>query len=164
VPVAFIDWFDAVSYCRWRSERERREVRLPCEHEWEKAARGADGRPYPWGDFFDATFCKMRDSRPGAPGPEPVGAFERDCSPYGVRDLAGGVREWMADVVGERSAAELAAGAATAAPPTPGDETRIVRGGCWLAVGAECRAAARTRAAAGVHRGDTGFRVVRSLG
>jgi serine/threonine-protein kinase len=160
VPVTFVDWFDAVAYCRWRSARDGHEVRLPCEHEWEKAARGADGRPYPWGDFFDATFCKMRDSRPGAPAPEPVGAFERDCSPYGVRDLAGGVREWVADIVGERSAAELAAGDGAAAAE---DETRVVRGGCWLAVGAECRAAARTRAVARVHRGDVGFRVVRSL-
>ena len=163
VPVTCVDWLDAVAYCRWRSGREGREVRLPCEHEWEKAARGADGRPYPWGDFFDATFCKMRDSRPGPPVPEPVGAFDRDCSPYGVRDLAGGVREWVADVVGERSAAELAAGAATAASPGLEDETRIVRGGSWLAVAAECRAAARTRAAARAHRGDAGFRVVKAL-
>ncbi|MFB6351168.1 MAG: SUMF1/EgtB/PvdO family nonheme iron enzyme, partial [Bradymonadaceae bacterium] len=50
---------------------------------------------FPWGNQFDATFCKMRSSRPETPPqPEPVGAFEDDISPYGVRDLAGGTQEW----------------------------------------------------------------------
>ncbi|HEY3353419.1 MAG TPA: bifunctional serine/threonine-protein kinase/formylglycine-generating enzyme family protein [Polyangia bacterium] len=158
LPVGFVDWHDAVAYCRWRTEREGREVRLPTENEWEKAARGADRRAFPWGEFFDATFCKMRDSREGPAAPEPVGAFERDTSPYGVHDLAGGVREWVADVEGERSAAAL-----LAAGPAD-DGARILRGGSWAGVGAECRAAARFRAAARLHRWDAGFRVARTVG
>ncbi len=106
LPVILIDWFDAVAYCRFRSERDGIEIRLPTELEWEKAARGTDGRFYPWGDHFDPTFCLMRSSRPFLAQPEPVGTFPIDTSPYGVRDMAGGVREWVADVNGEGSWAE----------------------------------------------------------
>src|SRR4029078_8548989 len=56
VPVALVNWFDAVAYCRWRSEVLGTQSRLPTELEWEKAARGTDGRLYPWGDHFDPTF------------------------------------------------------------------------------------------------------------
>jgi serine/threonine-protein kinase len=101
VPVCLVDWYDAKAYARSLG------ARLPDELEWEKAARGVDGRAYPWGDRFDPTFCKMQDSRSFAPQPEPVGTFAADESPYGVRDLAGGMREWMGDVFGEKSRAEL---------------------------------------------------------
>ena len=75
VPVVLVDWFDAVAYCRWRSDREGTPIRLPTEMEWEKAARGTDGRVFPWGDHFDSTFCLMLSSRPFMPQPEPVGTF-----------------------------------------------------------------------------------------
>ncbi|RME55622.1 MAG: PEGA domain-containing protein, partial [Deltaproteobacteria bacterium] len=94
IPVISISWDDAVAYTAWRSKKLGRPCRLPTEFEWEKAARGTDGRFYPWGNHFDPTFCKMLASRPEPPQPEPVGVFEKDTSPYGVRDLAGGVREW----------------------------------------------------------------------
>jgi serine/threonine-protein kinase len=69
LPVLLVDWFDAVAYCRWKSKQIAGAVRLPTEAEWEKAARGADGRFYPWGDRFDPTFCHMRESRPFAQQP-----------------------------------------------------------------------------------------------
>jgi formylglycine-generating enzyme required for sulfatase activity len=53
-----------------------------------------DGRHFPWGDYFDPLFCNMEDSRDGPPCPAPVGSFDADASPYGVRDMAGGQREW----------------------------------------------------------------------
>ena len=92
-----ISWLDAVAYLRWRSERDGTRYGLPFELQWEKAARGVDGRLFPWGDVFDPSLCKMRYSRAGRPRPEPVGAFATDRSVYGVGDLSGGVQEWCGD-------------------------------------------------------------------
>jgi eukaryotic-like serine/threonine-protein kinase len=94
LPVVGVSVFDAEAYCAWRGERDGRDYRLPSVDELEKAARGVDKRYFPWGNRFDATFCKMRSSRPEMSQLEPVGVFVDDVSPYGVRDLAGGVRDW----------------------------------------------------------------------
>ena len=98
LPVFGVNSYDAQAYIAWRSQREGCFYRLPTELEWEKAARGGDGRLYPWGDRFDASFCKMSRSRPEPAQPEPVGVFEFDSSPYGVRDMAGGVSEWTSSL------------------------------------------------------------------
>ena len=95
LPVFGISWSDASAYCAWTSRRVGRAVRLPTEREGEKAARGADGRFFPWGNEFDWSFTKGANSREQLPPRgEPVGTFEADESPYGVRDLGGGIREW----------------------------------------------------------------------
>jgi serine/threonine-protein kinase len=113
-PAFGLSWHDAAAYAEWRSARDGRPLRLPTELEWEKAARGVDGRAYPWGDRFDAAACKMSLSRPGRPQPEPVGAFPTDVSVYGIRDLAGGVRQWCGESAFD------------------GDpQRRPVRGGAW---------------------------------
>lgn len=93
-PILIINFHDAQAYARWRSHRDGHVYRLPTAQEWEKAARGIDGRLYPWGNHFDPSFCRMRDSIPGKPTPAPVGSFPADSSPYGVRDLAGNISEW----------------------------------------------------------------------
>ncbi|MBI2571303.1 MAG: SUMF1/EgtB/PvdO family nonheme iron enzyme [Candidatus Schekmanbacteria bacterium] len=81
-PVVDVTWFDANAYAAWRSTVDGRRYRLPTEVEWEKAARGADGRYYPWGDRFDATWCNMSESRlEGGPRLGPVGEFAVDESP-----------------------------------------------------------------------------------
>ncbi|UQA62322.1 bifunctional serine/threonine-protein kinase/formylglycine-generating enzyme family protein [Polyangium aurulentum] len=164
VPVVLVDWFDAAAYCAWRSEREGFEIRLPTELEWEKAARGTDGRVHPWGDHFDPTFCLMRASRPYLPQPEPIGTFPIDESPYGVRDMAGGVREWVADVYGERTWSE------TSAEPEPiaytqrdASEWRVLRSGGWSTTPEYTRSASRTRFFALTRASNLGFRVVHSL-
>ena len=164
VPVTLVDWFDAVAYCRWRSEVEGMEIRLPTELEWEKAARGADGRTHPWGDHFDPTFCLMRASRPFMPQVEPAGTFPIDESPYGVRDMAGGMREWMGDIQGERTWAQAVA------EREPGTETergssplRMIRSGNWMATAEYCRSAARSRFFALMRGTGIGFRVAHSL-
>lgn len=98
-PVFAVSWYDAFAFSEWRAKVEGRPIRLPLSAELEKAARGVDGRYYPWGDRFDATFCKMGKSRPGPPKPEAVGLYEADRSVYGIQDLAGGIREWCGDTL-----------------------------------------------------------------
>ncbi|HSQ63746.1 MAG TPA: SUMF1/EgtB/PvdO family nonheme iron enzyme, partial [Polyangiaceae bacterium] len=164
VPVNTIDWFDAVAYCRWRSEVEGAIVRLPTELEWEKAARGTDGRFYPWGDKFDPTFCLMRESRPFVAQPEPIGTFPVDVSPYGVRDMAGGMREWVADVFGKKTADELLAEPEPAAGMERGESTwREVRSGSWRADRKQARAASRGGQFALLTGPGLGFRCARTL-
>ena len=164
VPVPLVDWFDAAAYCRWRSTPGRAPVRLPTEAEWEKAARGVDGRFYPWGDRFDPTFCKMRDSRPFAHQPEPVGTFPVDESPFGLRDAAGGMREWVGDVFGESTARDLEAEPEPDASTPRGDSpVRIVRGGSWSSDHKWARCASRSRIPSLMRGTGLGFRVAKSL-
>jgi serine/threonine-protein kinase len=126
-PVLSLSWEDATAYCDWRSARDGVKYRLPRDLEWEKAARGVDGRLHPWGDRFDATLCKMRDSRPGRPTPEPVGSYPGDESIYGVRDMAGSMRDWCGDLEYD------------------GDpKRRIVRGGGWQSWPRAARCATRS--------------------
>ncbi len=164
LPVESVNWFDAMAYCRWRGERDGAVYRLPTEAEWEKAGRGADRRFFPWGDGFDPTFCKTRESRPGYAQPEPVGAFPIDESPYGVRDLAGGMRCFMLDVHGE-IAAEEALRAPEPSPDVPRDQVgvRMVRGGAWLNAPIVARCASRSRVFATFRASSQGFRIVKPL-
>lgn len=165
LPVGAVDWFDAMAYCRWLTARAGGVLhRLPTEAEYEKAARGTDGRIFPWGDHFDPTFCKMRSSRPGLSQSEPVGAFAKDESPYGVRDLAGGARTWVLDVHGE-SDAERALQEPEPNPKMLREEsgTRAARGGTWLGSESSCRVASRLRAFSMTRYISLGIRVVRPL-
>ena len=97
-PILGISWNDARAYCAFLSRLNKQKgwsFRLPEEWEWEKAARGADGRYFPWGNFFDYRFCMMANSRKEkSNGPEAVGSFPMDRSVYGVEDMAGNVSEW----------------------------------------------------------------------
>lgn len=94
LPVIAISWDDAQAWCAWESKRRGYEVRLPTETEWEKAARGVDGRTFPWGNAYDATFANWRGSRPMYPQLEPSGTYAKDVSPYGVHDMCGGASNW----------------------------------------------------------------------
>lgn len=95
LPVFGVSWFDAIQYCRWRSHKENRFITLPTEEQWEKAGRGVDRRIFPWGNKFEATYCKMGRSRPPEYlQPEPIGIFAEDQSPYGMMDVVGTVAEW----------------------------------------------------------------------
>ena len=125
-PVTWISWHEAVDYCEWLAEVTRRPYRLPSEAEWEKAARGTDGRLYPWGNEWDAERCNTLET--GGEGTTPVGAYGgRGDSPYGCTDMAGNVWEWTGSLYGTY-------------PYDPGDGReemdakgrRVVRGGSFL--------------------------------
>jgi len=149
-PLFFVDFASASAYAAWLADQQGRAWRLPGELEHEKALRGADGRVYPWGDRFDATFACVRESHEGRPLPAPVSDYPHDCSVYGVRGLAGNVRAWCTEPF---------------APP--GGEVvatqRVLRGGCFFFTARGAHGAARMGLDA--HRaGDTvGVRLVRDL-
>ena len=142
-PVVSISCADAEAYCAWLDETDGPGHRLPTEVEWEKAARGADGRAFPWGDTWEPTFCHMGISRPGAPTRGPAGAFPTDVSPYGVEDMAGGVSEWTSSWL-------------------EGAEQRVIKGGHWASGPTECRAASRFTQPVDRVLPTLGFRVARS--
>jgi sulfatase modifying factor 1 len=85
-PMVNVAWHDADAYARWAGGA------LPTEAQWEKAARGTDGRAFPWGDQWEETRCRARENEPAPPGACPPGA-----SPYGAQDMAGNVWEWCRD-------------------------------------------------------------------
>jgi formylglycine-generating enzyme required for sulfatase activity len=95
-PVHSLSWPAIVRYTEWLSERTGTQLRVPTEAEWEKAARGTDGRAFPWGDRFEARRCNTREG--GVGGTTPVGIYPDGASPFGALDLAGNVEEWTADL------------------------------------------------------------------
>lgn len=102
-PVVLVSHGDAVAFAAWLSRETGDVWRLPSEAEWEKAARGVDGRGFPWGNRFDANLCNTGESHAGRPQPLPVDAFETDVSVYGVRGMAGNARDWTATLVTQGS-------------------------------------------------------------
>ena len=144
--ISGVNWWDAQAYLAWRRRRDGIAWRLPREWEWEKAARGVDGRELPWGDAFHPSLCKMRLSRPGNAKPEVVGAFPSDQSVYGVRDVAGGTREWCDDAAYKGDPAR-----------------RPVRGGSWASEPRTCRLASRMGLEPWYVVTSYGLRLVRDL-
>ena len=149
-PVFGVDVMSVIRYAEWWSDRTGLVHRIPTEQEWEKAARGIDGRRFPWGDRFEALFCKMRFSRAGRPFPEPIGAFASDVSPFGVRDLAGGI-------------ADLCTPVATEGQRTDPNLVFASRGGAWCDSDADCVSTARRRVTMGERSPRLGFRLVRDV-
>jgi serine/threonine-protein kinase len=143
LPVVLIDWRGASAYARWWGQKTGRPARLLNELEREKAARGSDARLVPWGNHLDATFACSLESHRGTPERVAVDTYIADESPYGVRGLAGNVRDWCLNVwklggpavVGER----LELDAASLEDP----DFRAIRGGTWGSSMVNGRAAAR---------------------
>ena len=162
-PVALIDWPSAAAYARWLAERTGQPWRLANELEREKAARGADGRAYPWGDHPDATFACVLESHVGAPARVVVDSYPADEGPYGARGLSGNSRDWCGNVwrregppgLGERVILEEAA--------SDDMEYRAVRGGGWSSALNLARAAVRFGLQPGMRRATVGLRVARSF-
>lgn len=162
-PVWMVSWHDAIAYAEWKAEQEGVPWRLPWSLEWEKAARGVDGRTYPWGDFVDPTWACIQGSHDARPMPSPIGSHPIDESPYGVRGMAGNLCDWTMDLFRPDGPPLIEHRFERPEGPEFGDSPqREVRGGSWCNPVAHARAAFRDPRDATDRRWVIGFRLAYS--
>jgi iron(II)-dependent oxidoreductase len=166
-PVGYVSWDDAITYCKWFNEAYQAELketgnlilRLPTEAEWEKAARGAYGNEWPWGNEFDQNKCNSSEGGKG--GTTPVGLYSAagGDSPYACADMAGNVWEWCNDWYDE---AEYKKRAKESVVDPRGVKTgtyRVLRGGSFYYFQYSARCAYRSNHSPDDRSDDVGFRV-----
>ncbi|MBA3883053.1 MAG: SUMF1/EgtB/PvdO family nonheme iron enzyme [Chthoniobacterales bacterium] len=166
-PVVYVSSLDAIKFCQWLSGRERKKYRLPTEAEWEYAARGTDGRKYPWGNYDRrgdvANFADKNtvfawsdhEISDGYAESSPVGAFPMGASPFRMEDMAGNVWEWCLDFFETyRGAPKVNPRGATAGAK------RVYRGGSWKSRFNSLRTSARGSNVPSYSCNDLGFRIV----
>ncbi len=145
-PAFHVSWETAVAYCSWAG------LRLPSELEWEYAARGADGRAFPWGDAPTPANLNATGTNDGHNYPAPVGSFPQGASPFGAQDMAGNVMEWVQDRFVADGDRELT------------EDMRVIRGGAYNCILPLCKTTHRDRRPPTSVKlfWDQGFRVARS--
>jgi formylglycine-generating enzyme required for sulfatase activity len=165
--VVNVSWYDVLAYCAWLSKVTGKSYRLPSEPEWEKGARGTDGRIYPWGNARDVQRCNSNES--GVLKTAAVGAYPAGASPYGLLDMAGNVWEWTLSLWGKgRDESDFKY------PYRPGDGRenleadasvlRVLRGGAFADYQRYVRCAYRFRDSPNLEDFNIGFRVMLAPG
>jgi len=166
-PVVYISSLDAMKFCQWLSIRERKKYRLPTEAEWEYAAKGTDGRRYPWGNFDKrgdlANFADKNTSfawsdrqiDDGYAESAPVGSFPRGASPFGIEDMSGNIWEWCSNFFEQYKPTPK-----TDPHGPPSGTKRVYRGGSWKSRFASLRTTTRSANLPNFSCNDLGFRIV----
>jgi len=162
-----VDWHGASAYAAWEAARTGQRWRLAPELVWEKAARGVDGRFFPWGDGIDPSWACLRVSHRGRALPQVVDSFPVDVSVYGVRGMGGNIRDWCSDaytpegppLVGGR----VVAAGDEAGVGSPVGASQVARGGRWDSDPRYARVALRGGFELGIRFGDLGFRLARTF-
>jgi formylglycine-generating enzyme required for sulfatase activity len=152
---ALKNWFQALNYIQWLAALTRLQWRFPTEAEWERAAKGTDGRRFPWGNEWDPERVQSRLGSEGTWNVGPVGMHPQGASPYGVEDMSGNVSEWTSSLYRHypydpKDGRE---------DPTVEDEYAVSRGGSWLDDPAQMRTTYRDD---DLFWDNTGFRLARS--
>ena len=160
--IAAVDFDCAQAYAAWLADQTGLSWRLPTEWEWEKAARGPDGRPFPWGDHFDRDFCCNKLGQGDYPFPAAPDACPADTSVYGVRHVAGNFHDWCATVWSPTP--HIRSGDRPTYSPIPHNaETVMIRGGSWHGAPTHTRLAARQSLVRRNRSTLVSFRLVRPL-
>lgn len=163
LPVVCISWHSAVAYAAWLARRTGLAWRLPSEFEWEKAARGVDGRFMPWGDQIEPTWACVAGSHPDRKHSMPIHEYPTDISPYGVLGMAGNVRDWCIEPW-KLDGPRVENGILHIEPADGQDNIELpVRGGGWISAGDMMRLGVRYAEPPTKRHGVLGFRLVRGI-
>jgi formylglycine-generating enzyme required for sulfatase activity len=154
-PVVYVRWPDAVAYCNWLSRKTGQSYRLPTEAEWEKAARGAQGHTWPWGNDWSAAKCNSKEAQRRTTTPTSQFSPDGD-SVYGAADMAGNVWEWCSSLY-----RPYPYRANDGREDSQANGERVVRGGSFADNRESVRGASRHRRLPNIRDNATGFRVVR---